>query len=373
MADRNTNTNANAHLPNEERVDPAAAGPADARRRPEAAGRVLVVILVCLALWAVAAAPSLKASAEASPYGARRTAALVLLTPLADLSRLVGLAKLNSLAETALGRPDPMAPPPTIPPLKPIKRHVHPTALPPLRKPTRADPLRVLVIGDSTALDLGYGLQRAASPTGRYKVILDGRISTGLARLDYFNWLAQAQRDMIRYHPDVVVVLLGLNDLQDFRTGGRYMVRFTRPWLHAYATRVDALLAELSPPERRVVWVGEPIVSNKDIAYGLRIVNRVYRNQTGGISGVSYLDSWHLFVDAKRRYTAYLRDSSGNLEQVREADGEHLTPAGQDRIGQYVFAYVKTLSRPPSASATPPPSGGRSSGPKSTPAGTPPA
>lgn len=367
MAD--TNTNATTHQPNGERIDPASAGPAGVRRRPEAAGRVLVVILVCLALWAVAAAPSLKASAEASPYGARRTAALVVLTPLADLSRLVGLAKLNSLAETALGRPDPMAPPPTIPPLKPIKRHAHPTALPPLPKPTRAEPLRVLVIGDSTALDLGYGLQRAAAPTGRYKVFLDGRISTGLARLDYFNWLAQALRDMIRYHPDVVVVLMGLNDLQDFRVGGRYVVRYTRPWLHAYATRVDAMLVEVSPPERRVVWVGEPIVSNKNIAYGLRIVNRVYRNQTTGISGVSYLDGWHLFVDARGRYTAYLRDSSGSLQQVREADGEHLTPAGQDRIGQYVFAFVKALSRPaqtqpasPEATPTPTPTPSRTAG-----------
>lgn len=365
MADTNAHPNTSGNKPD------------DAGRRPEAAGRVLVVMLVCLALWAVAAAPSLKASAEASPFGARRTAALAVLTPLSDLSRLVGLGKLNSLAETALGRPDPLAPPPTIPPFKPIKRRAHPTALPPLRRPTRADPLRVLVIGDSTALDLGYGLQRAAAPTGRYKVILDGRISTGLARLDYFNWLAQAQRDMVRYQPDVVVVLLGLNDLQDFRVGGRYVVRYTRPWLRAYATRVDAMLAEANPPERRVVWVGEPIVSNKNVAYGLRIVNRVYRKQTTGISGVTYLDGWHLFVDSKGRYTAYLRDSSGNLQQVREADGEHLSPAGQDRIGQYVFAYLKTLSKPPSASASPTPSGGGSSRPGSTPspthAGTPPA
>src|SRR5437867_2581234 len=178
-----TDTNTNERRRDSDLPAPAGApvGPAGRGRRPEAAGRVLVVILLCLALWAVAAAPSLKASAEASPYGARRTAALAVLTPLAELSRLVGLAKLNSMAETALGRPDPLAPPPTIPPLKPLKRHTHPVVLPPLRRPTRSDPLRVLVIGDSTALDLGYGLQRAAAPTGRYKVFLDGRISTGLA------------------------------------------------------------------------------------------------------------------------------------------------------------------------------------------------
>ena len=334
--------------------DSQGAAHASGRRRNEAAGKVLVAILVCLGLWTLAASPSLRASAESSPFGARRTASLIVLTPISDLSRLLGLARLNSRAETALGRPDPLAPPPTIPPVKPIKRRTKPTPLPPLRTPTRARPLRVLVMGDSTALDVGYGLQRAGTQTGRYKVILDGRISTGLSRLDYFNWLAQAQRDMVRYQPDVVVVMLGLNDLQDFRAGNSYVVRYTPPWMRAYEFRVDEMLAEVTSTSRRVVWVGEPIVSNKNVAYGLHIVNRVFRTQSRGIPGVWYLDIWHLFVDARGRYTAYLRDSAGSLQQVREPDGEHLTPAGQDRAGQYVFAFIRTLSKPSGASVPTP-------------------
>ncbi|HEY1331982.1 MAG TPA: DUF459 domain-containing protein [Actinomycetota bacterium] len=334
--------------------DPGGGGDGHVPRRLEPAGQVLVAMLVCLLLWALVSAPSLKANAEASPFGARRTAALAVLTPLSAISHALGLARLDARAETALGRPDPLAPPPTVPPVTPLKRRAHATPLPPLRTPTRSQPLHVLVLGDSTALDLGYGLERAATPAGRYRVTLDGRISTGLARLDYFNWLAQAQKDVARYRPDIVVVLLGLNDLQDFRAQSHYLVRYTRPWIRAYAQRVNAMLAEVVATGRRVLWVGEPIVSNRNIAYGLRVVNKIYRNVTHGVLGVSYVDSWHLFVNSQGRYAAYLRNASGDLQQVREADGEHLTPAGQDRMGQYVLGIIRSLSSPAASTPSPP-------------------
>src|SRR5262249_34643347 len=85
-----------------------AAGPRRRRRgrgrRPEPAGKALIAIAVGFLVWLLLAAPALKRSAEASPFGARRTASIIVLTPFDALSRAIGLSKIDSAAESALGR-----------------------------------------------------------------------------------------------------------------------------------------------------------------------------------------------------------------------------------------------------------------------------
>ena len=55
-------------------------------------------------------------------------------------------------------------------------------------KPTGDNKLRVAVVGDSLASGLGY-LERVLKPSF-VEVYRQGRISTGLARPDYFDWPA---------------------------------------------------------------------------------------------------------------------------------------------------------------------------------------
>src|SRR5512132_4235904 len=73
-------------------------------RRLMPAGRVLVVILVTLLVWTVLYAPTLKRAAEASALGARRTASLAVLRPIAAVSDWVGLNELAGSIERAVGR-----------------------------------------------------------------------------------------------------------------------------------------------------------------------------------------------------------------------------------------------------------------------------
>ncbi|HEX2089469.1 MAG TPA: hypothetical protein VHI54_05990, partial [Actinomycetota bacterium] len=68
------------------------------------AGRVLVIGFVCFGLWLVAAGPALLRTAEASPLGIRRTAALVVLRPAARVSAFFGLDRLGAGIDRALGR-----------------------------------------------------------------------------------------------------------------------------------------------------------------------------------------------------------------------------------------------------------------------------
>src|ERR1700675_4390284 len=90
-----------------DRPAPATKGPerqAHAARRTMPAGRVFIVMLVCLLLWGFLFAPTLKRAAEASPDGTRRSAALALLRPFAAVSDVLQITKLTDAVEQALGR-----------------------------------------------------------------------------------------------------------------------------------------------------------------------------------------------------------------------------------------------------------------------------
>src|SRR5712692_3916469 len=132
-----------------ERPAPATKGPKrQTRAGPQTmpAGRVFVVMLVCVMMWAFLFAPTLKRAAEASPDGARRTAAIAVLTPFAVISNVLQLTKLTDAVERALGR-DPNAAPggQIVVPPEPIPSNggggSHPHTVGPIRIPTGKDKL----------------------------------------------------------------------------------------------------------------------------------------------------------------------------------------------------------------------------------------
>jgi hypothetical protein len=325
-------------------------------------------------VWLLLAAPALKRSAEASPFGARRTAALVVLAPFDLASRALQLSHIDSAAESALGRDTggsgqsgPVAAAPSgvdasPPPLPTHSPSPHKTNKPkpgrttqpeppapqpglvPLRKPTKANPLTVLAVGDSIGIDLGWGLERVMGNTGYYHVITDGKISTGLSRPDFYNWPAQLQADVQRYHPDLVVVLFGLNDPQAMRAGETYLPTFTRPWFQEYARRVDRILEIGTGDGRHMIWSGGPIVSDARLRHDMNALNGVYQKQVRyyqqATGRVDYFDMWG-YTQRGGAYTAFLTDPDGRHFEARTSDGVHLTGSGQDYLAAKLFAQVK--------------------------------
>ncbi len=363
-----------------------------------AAGQVLVVMGICFGLWGLLSAHSLRKSADASPLGARRTAALAVLGPLDGLSHLVFLDRLASVFQRAAGHdPDRVSPgggmladgpqPSTGPSLggsgkpgspgaagggprtgTPSGRgtgqgsprgggHQRPSAgrtgggntgrseVPPLRVPTPAHPLRVLVVGDSFAEDIELGLARAFD-SGTVRLIEKGEHSTGLSRPDYFNWPLELSTDTARYRPDVVVVMLGGNDPQAVQTpSGDAIARFgvgDKRWGQAYRARVDRFVREATAEGAHVAWVGLPVMQDPAFSHNIRALDDIYGEETAKYPGVLFLDTWGLFTDGNGHYSAYLPDAKGDLQLVRDGDGIHLTAAGNDRLAN---ALLKAMER----------------------------
>jgi hypothetical protein len=319
-------------------------------RRGMPAGDVLLAMLVCLLLWTFLFGPELKRASEKQPIGARRSISLALLTPFVAVSNLTQITDVTDAVERGLGRDAAIGGEvfgaerlPTAPPSGPGngKKPGPPTHDTRLREPTGENRLRVAVVGDSLADGVGYYAERVFKPFF-VDVLRQGRISTGLARPDYFNWQANMQLILDRYRPDLTIVMLGENDNQSLQapTGGLETPIGSFEWPPGYQARVDRFARIATSEGGHVIWIGLPVERDDSRWEFIRRQNDIYHAVAEALPNVEFVDSWDLFDNADGGYTAYYRDGN-NVELVRESDGVHFTGTGYTILMEQV-AQVAT-------------------------------
>lgn len=312
------------------------------------AGRIFVVMLVCLLLWGFLFAPTLKRAAEASPEGVRRSAALAILSPLTAISNALQVTRLTDAVERALGRDPDVAPggeitiPPEPIPPNPGDGGETPSARGPIRVPTTGDKLRVVVAGDSLAAGLGTYIERVLKPS-LVRVSRQGRISTGLARPDYFNWFAAMRLIVKNFDPDLVIVMLGENDNQALRTpsGDEEVPVGTFSWPSAYERRVEKLMEIATSQGARLVWVGLPNVRDAGRVELIRRQNGLFEDAASKVRNVAYFDTWKAYSTPSGGYTAYYR-SGNTVELIRESDGVHFNATGYTLVARAAIDLART-------------------------------
>ena len=313
-------------------------------RRLMPAGRVLVVILISLLVWTVLYAPTMKRAAEASPLGARRTVSLAFLRPIAAVSDWIGLNELAGSIERVVGRDQgrpggAFVPPPEDIPLTPEGDDDHDgtggnggggatAEADSIRAPTTDRKLRVAIVGDSLAAGLGYFAERVFLPR-LVKVSGQGRISTGLARPDYFNWPYTMRRIVDRFDPDLVIVMLGENDHQSLQTvrGAREAQIGTAEWPPTYRERVLRMMRIATSKGAKVVWAGLPISADFRLREHSRRQNEIFGFAASISNDVAYFDAWDRFREPRGGYTAYFREGR-RVILIREGDGLHFNAIG---------------------------------------------
>ena len=190
---------------------------------------------------------------------------------------------------------------------------------------------------------MGGPLQSDLAGTGVVNAALDGRESTGLTRPDYFNWPAELQADLKSTKPQVVVVMIGANDAQDFL--GPPDVPYTSPqWNTLYAQRVAQFMQIAGSGGATVVWVGhaahaEPRPQRADVRHQRR------RPAPGGDGPPArqLRRTDKSLGTAQGGYTAFITNAAGQVVNVRTPDGTHLTPGGGQVVAQQVIGELQTL------------------------------
>ncbi|MGZ8614073.1 MAG: DUF459 domain-containing protein [Actinomycetota bacterium] len=332
-------------------------------RKTMPAGRVLIVMLVALMVWALLYAPSLKRASEAQPLGTRRTVSLWVLGPLAAISDGLQLRAATDGVARALGRDPDAAPggaidlldPEDVPTIGP-SASVSPAPDEPvvkdtkIRRPTPQDKLRVVVVGDSLAAGLGVYLEREFRPA-LARISRQGRISTGLSRLDYFDWMTAMQQIEDSFRPDLVVVMIGDNDNQSLKSSGGQTVAEigSFEWPDGYEDRVEEFTRIAVDGGAHVAWVGLPIVETKERWPVMQRQNDIFERVVDVTPNALYVDTWDRFATRDGDYTPFYW-TDGNVELVRAGDGLHFNPRGYELVAQAVGdAVVEQFRLPPTA------------------------
>lgn len=197
-------------------------------------------------------------------------------------------------------------------------------------------------VGDSLGEDLGIGEGIALGANPLVKVVQAAVGDTGLANSAYYDWPAHLKSLLAEYHPQVVTVLLGGNDHQNFAVNGAVIVFGTPQWHTIYSERVASMMSEAVAAGAKVVWVGAPIMAPATgLSPYMAELNSIYKAEAAHFSGhVFYLNSWPLLSNSSGQFATYLTDSQGQQVLARDSDGVHLATAGCEIVATAVASAI---------------------------------
>jgi hypothetical protein len=279
---------------------------------------------------------------------------------------------------------------------------------PPPEKRETVPERNVLVLGDSMADWLAYGLEDAYSEQPDMGVIRKHKTNSGLMKYqpkgDPADWPAAAKGILATEKPDVIVVMLGLDDRQpihepaasakakpdaksdakDAKTGeakpgadakpddkavdtelspdaaadndappviapekskrplnGVYQFREER-WVELYTKKIEEMIAVLKTKGVPVLWVGLPAVRGHKATSDMLFLNSLYRD-TAGKAAITYVDVWDGFVDEAGRFLQQGPDFEGQIRRLRSYDGVYFTKPGARKLAHYVEREITRL------------------------------
>jgi uncharacterized protein len=215
-------------------------------------------------------------------------------------------------------------------------------------------PQTVLILGDSLAAT-GFGalLERKLDAHPLIKCHRKGKSASGLARPDFFDWIAEGKRQVELRDPDLVVVIMGGNDGQDLtrppRGEGKRVAWKDEAWADAYRARMDQFLAELQAPGRKILWLGLPQMGLKSFERKLTIIRDVQQNAVEALGdAAAYVDTVPLVTDEEGNLLERARVGGAKKESPLRADDKiHFTMEGSQFFADAVYPHVlQTLGLP---------------------------
>ena len=201
----------------------------------------------------------------------------------------------------------------------------------------------VLEIGDSLGEDLGIGMENALAASPQVHLEADAVGDTGLSNQGYYNWPVHLESELQEYHPQVVVIMLGGNDMQGFVNGTAIESVGTAGWKAAYTARVGEMLDEATAAAAKVVWVGMPIMESPSFSGEMAELNSIYQSQVKGHEGATYFASWSLFANSAGQYVGTKPGPNGETLVLHDPDGIHLDGDGCNLLGRAVVAELTKL------------------------------
>ena len=199
---------------------------------------------------------------------------------------------------------------------------------------------RLMVFGDSLAIDLAKAFQRAFAEDTNLAIIGKGVGSSGFVRDDFYDWGASLKEEIAADSFDVAVIIIGVNDKQAI---GR-----ARPlsdeWKTLYLDRLNQFLAQLREANKPVIWIGLPPMRAGSYSASISEISSLHRLASVA-AGVEYVDIYERFVDENGRYSSRGPNLNGEDSLMRKNDGIHFSSAGSDKVVFFARQALRTFYR----------------------------
>ncbi len=314
--------------------------------RPMRPGQVLAVMLVAFGLAGLFNSARFVHAAETMPLGWQRTTLLYVARPFDSVARFLHTDVPRERIDQALGRaatpakPGAFEPPagvlPTVAP--PPGASASPAPATAFRDASAAAPLNLFITGDSMIEFMAPKLINRGAETHALHGSSEVKYGTGLVRDDVLDWPAYAHQQMVKRHPDAVIMMMGGNDGQGMTLpGGTILHEGSPEWTAEYTRRATIMMQVLAEGgQRHVYWVGMPIARSARLTGIYRQLNSALAAAAAKVPGVTFVDIWADYAP-DGHYTDFV---DGQL--VRGRDGIHLNREGSARLMRTLFAILDT-------------------------------
>lgn len=199
-----------------------------------------------------------------------------------------------------------------------------------------ANPLRVYMFGDSQVYSLGVGLARLAGKNSPLYVDYLPVHSSGFIRQDYFSWGQKLSDTFSEESYDAGVVMLGMNDYQNFwDDDGRVVVKETPEWEAAYRKKCVSLIDTALLYVPKVYWLGMPVVKGEEYNAHLSYIEKVQHAVASEYSPdiLVYVPLRDTIPGEGMPYSDTLVTGEGKRFKIMADDGSHFTVEG----GQFIM------------------------------------
>ncbi len=213
------------------------------------------------------------------------------------------------------------------------------------------NPATVFIVGDSDAGTFGPYLQTLLDGTGIVETQLDYKVSSGLARPDFFDWPAEIDRKLPEVNPDIVVATFGGNDAQGLAVeSGEFIigdpVANEAEWTEEYQQRVGAVMDQLLEGGRTLIWVGIPNDDNPEVTARMAIQDQAAKAAAAERPEVIFVDTWKRFSGRDGGWAEFVIDPrDGEGKDVRADDGFHLNTTGAEILALDIAQAIRDTLR----------------------------
>jgi len=203
----------------------------------------------------------------------------------------------------------------------------------------------VLLIGDSFMEEATLTLMRDSyyKRSGlNFQSI--ARFSTGLTSTRKWNWQQKLEEGILKYHPDIVLILLGANDLTGIVEEKKVYPYMSERWMQKYGERAEALIDTALRHNVVPIWIGLPVMVHEPFLTGIPLISRMQK-QACINKNIIYIDTLKTLADENGGFVTFKKDENGKSIRLRKKDRCHIAADGirlvMDEVIPFIRRYVE--------------------------------